>query len=157
MESYTGCNTNSCPEAIYHHEPSVAGNAALLALFALLIPSNFILGIKYQSSAFATTVITGLALEVMGYIGRLLLVQYHQDKNALTVAQVGTILGPSFFCLAIFRLMPRIVAVFDDSSSVWTPSWHNATLFALAVLWILCQLIGAIMLGMPNDAALVSS
>ncbi|ORY62990.1 RTA1 like protein-domain-containing protein [Pseudomassariella vexata] len=159
MAITAGCASGNCPRDIVHYvaqsDFSLAGNVALLALFGVLIPIVFILGITYRSSVFATTIITGLALEVMGYIGRVLLALNNRDKNDFILSYVGTIIGPVFFCLAIFRLMPRIVAVYGDLFAAWRPAWHNVVFYAFTTVCLVLQAVGAILSTTPHDEKLV--
>lgn len=52
------------------YDPSLAGNALYLALFALAFLLQIVLGIKYKTWAFMVAVLFGFGLEICGYIGR---------------------------------------------------------------------------------------
>ncbi|KAK8069492.1 hypothetical protein PG994_006108 [Apiospora phragmitis] len=142
----------SCPET-FLHKPSLAGSVVLLAIFAILIPTAFALGVRYQTSVFATIIITGLALEVIGYIGRLLLaVDDASTKTDFILSLVGTILGPTIIALALFRLLPPIVATYGDGFQAWRPQWHNSVFYAFTAVCVVLQVVGAVMATVPTDA-----
>jgi hypothetical protein len=157
MASSGDCTSGTCSQDLLQYVPSLAGNVTLLALFAILIPLAFGLGIKYQSSVFSTTVITGLFLEIVGYVGRVLLARNDTGfKVDFILSYLGTILAPSFISLAIFRLMPPIVAVYGEAFQAWRPTWHNLVFYAFTAVCIVLEAAGGIMSTLPDDTNLVS-
>lgn len=70
------CTLDTCPielaEILY--DPSLGGNALYLAIFAILVPIQAYLGIRYRTWAFFGVVTAGLILEIIGYVAR---VQLH--------------------------------------------------------------------------------
>ncbi|KAK8084776.1 phospholipid-translocating ATPase [Apiospora hydei] len=150
--------TGNCSTAVgcsetFLHKPSLTGSVVLLAIFAILIPIAFALGVRYQASVFATIIITGLALEVLGYIGRLLLaVDDASTKTDFILSLVGTILGPTIIALALFRLLPPIVATYGDGFQAWRPQWHNSVFYAFTAVCVVLQVVGAVMATVPRDA-----
>ncbi|KAK8017957.1 hypothetical protein PG991_007147 [Apiospora marii] len=147
------CSTAAgCSETLLH-KPSLAGSAVFLAVFAILIPIAFALGVRYQTSVFATIIITGLALEVLGYIGRLLLaVDDASTHTDFILFLVGTILGPTIISLALFRLLPPIVATYGDGFRAWRPQWHNSVFYAFTAVSAVLQVAGAVMATVPTNA-----
>ncbi|KAK7943036.1 phospholipid-translocating ATPase [Apiospora aurea] len=154
MVATTGnCSTAVGCSETFLHKPSLAGSVVLLAIFAILIPIAFALGVRYQTSVFATIIITGLALEVLGYIGRLLLaVNDASTKTDFILSLVGTILGPTIIALALFRLLPPIVATYGDGFQAWRPQWHNSVFYAFTAVCVVLQVAGAVMATVPTNA-----
>ncbi|KAK8014650.1 hypothetical protein PG990_007946 [Apiospora arundinis] len=139
-------------ETFLHEKPSLAGSVVLLAVFAILIPIAFALGVRYQTSVFATTVITGLALELLGYIGRLLLaVDDASTKTDFILFLAGTILAPTIIALALFRLLPPIVATYGDTFQEWRPQWHNSVFYAFTAVCVVLQVSGAVLATVSTD------
>lgn len=70
------CTLDTCPLSLanFSYVPTLAGNATYLALFALMLPIQVFLGIRYRTWGFLAGMIGGLALEIVGYAGR---VQLH--------------------------------------------------------------------------------
>jgi hypothetical protein len=157
MATSGDCSKDSCFQDVLHYEPSLAGNATLLALFALLVPLAFIVGIKYHSSVFSTTITTGLFLEIVGYVGRVLLARNDDGyKVDFILGYVGTLVAPTFISLAIFRLMPPIVAAYGDDFKTWRPNWHNIVFYVFTVICVALQAAGGVLTTLPIDSNLVS-
>ncbi|ETS74634.1 hypothetical protein PFICI_13118 [Pestalotiopsis fici W106-1] len=140
------CSRNDCLYTILQYSPSLVGNAVLLALFAILIPISCLLGFRYHSIVFSTTIVTGLLLEIIGYIGRVLLSLRDNGTRAdYALSQLGTVLAPTTISLAIFRLMPPIVAAYGEQYRPWRPTWHNVVFYAFIIICIILQAVGAIL------------
>ncbi|KAI8624853.1 hypothetical protein F5Y19DRAFT_284533 [Xylariaceae sp. FL1651] len=145
MVSSTTCAFADCSRIFLTHPPILAGNAILLAFFAILIPIALAQGIKYKSSGFATAVTTGLALEVVGYIGRLLLHGNPNSRNDFIVFLVGTTLGPTCISGAMFLVMPRIVAVYGEEYHSWRSAWYLFLFSALVAVSLTLELVGSLL------------
>ena len=72
------CTLALCPleYAFVHYDPSLAGNAFFAGLFGLLLLGQIGLGIRYKTWSFMFGMCLGLVLEVVGYVGRILM---HND------------------------------------------------------------------------------
>ena len=70
------CTLQTCPLSLANvkYIPSLAGNALYLAIFALIMVIQSFLGIRYRTWGFLGSLLGGLALEIIGYVGR---VQMH--------------------------------------------------------------------------------
>lgn len=60
-----------CAEVAYL--PSLGGNVAYLVFFAIILVGQIGLGIFYRTWGFLVGMVFGLALEIAGYIGRVML------------------------------------------------------------------------------------
>jgi hypothetical protein len=70
-----GCTLSTCPlsQATIDYDPSLAGNALYLSIFSLLfIIQGFQLW-KYKTWSFSLSMMSGLVLEVVGYVGRVMM------------------------------------------------------------------------------------
>ncbi|KAI1142535.1 RTA1-domain-containing protein [Hypoxylon sp. FL0543] len=144
MASSPDCTSSSCSRVFLTYEPSLAGNVVFLVLFAIIIPLTLALGIKYKSSIFATAVSTGLALEVVGYVGRVLLNGNPADRSDFILFLIGTILGPTFICGAVFLVLPQIVAIYGEEFCSWRPAWFSFLFYALTALSLALELAGGL-------------
>ncbi|KAI1390041.1 RTA1-domain-containing protein [Hypoxylon trugodes] len=151
MANPADCTSSHCSRVFLTYEPSLAGGAVFLVLFAILIPVVLALGIKCKSSVFATAIATGLALEVLGYIGRVLLHNNPNEKSFFILFLVGTILGPTFICGAIFLVMPKIVAVYGEEFRSWRPVWYRLSFYALTAITFVLELAGILVSTIQND------
>jgi hypothetical protein len=157
MASTGDCSEGGCAYGFLQYEPSLAGNAVLLALFAVLVPVALALGVRYQSSVFSTTIITGLFLEIIGYVGRVLLATSNRGRRVnFILSHIGTILAPVFISLAVFRLMPPIVATYGEQFRAWRPKWHNIVFYIFALAAVALQVVGGVLSTIPSNKPLVS-
>ncbi|KAI0842580.1 RTA1-domain-containing protein [Hypoxylon sp. FL0890] len=144
MASPPDCTSSHCSQVFLTYDPSLAGNVVFLALFAILIPLTLALGIKYKSSIFATVVATGLALEVVGYVGRVLLNKSPADRTDFILFLIGTILAATFICGAVFLVMPQIIAVYGEEFRSWRSAWYSFLFYALTALSLALELAGGL-------------
>lgn len=144
MSSSIICISADCPRIFLFQSPTLAGNAVLLALFTILIPTALVLGVRYKGSGFATAIATSLALEVVGYVGRLLLRNNHNNSTYFAIFLAGTNLGPTCICGAIFSIVPRIIAVYGEEYRSWRPVWYLLFLSVLTTVSLVLELVGSI-------------
>lgn len=157
MASPGDCSRDGCSYGFLEYEPSLAGNAVLLAFFAVLFPIALLLGIRYKILVFTTIIITGILLEIVGYAGRVLLTRNDNTyKVDFVLSQLGTMIAPTIISLAVFRLLPPIVAVYGDQYRAWRPNWHNVVFYAFTTICVILQVVGSILSTVFVDDFLVS-
>ncbi|KAI0482188.1 RTA1 like protein-domain-containing protein [Xylariaceae sp. FL0804] len=156
MANPTNCISGDCPRVFLTYQPSLAGNAVLLALFAALVPVSLWLGIKYKSPVFGTASATGLALEIVGYIGRILLHSNSDGRGGFIVFLLGTILGPTCICGAMFLVMPRIIAVYGEEFRVWRPVWYPLLFNSLTTICLILEIAGVLISTVQDDSELIT-
>lgn len=76
--SYDNCTLSTCPltDAYLDYQPNVPANAFFVGLFGLITGVQLILGIRYRTWTYMIPMLCGLILEVLGYVGRIML---HND------------------------------------------------------------------------------
>ncbi|KAI8956710.1 RTA1 like protein-domain-containing protein [Daldinia sp. FL1419] len=133
------------------YEPSPARSGVFLALFIILIPIVLALGVKYRSTIFSTTIATGLALEVVGYIGRLLLHNAPNDRSGFILFLVGTIVGPTFVCGGMLLVVPQIVTIYGEEYRSWRQAWFSYMLYILTAVSLILELGGGLVATLRDD------
>lgn len=75
MSNTDDCTLQTCPlsDAYIQYQPHMAGNIFYLALFAIMLIGQIGTGIVFRSWSFMGPMVAGLILEVIGYLGRILL------------------------------------------------------------------------------------
>ncbi|KAI1822097.1 hypothetical protein F4861DRAFT_541267 [Xylaria intraflava] len=155
MANSSDCTSADCSQIYLTRPPVLVGNIILLVFFAVPLPVALALGIKYKSSGFTTAIVAGLALEIVGYVGRLLL---HNDSNSETgfaLFLAGTTLGPTCICGAIFLTMPRIVAVYGDEYRSWRPTWYLFLLSTFTAVSLVLELAGSALSAVQDSSTTV--
>lgn len=142
MASSADCPLEGCSRVFLTYSLSLGGNVALLALFAVLIPVTLAMGIRYNNTIFSTALATGLALEVMGYIGRILMSTGAPTRSSFTVFLLGTIIGPNFIFGAMVYVMQRIITLYGQEFQTWRRTWYFNMLYGLTVLSLVLETAG---------------
>ena len=136
----------SCPVdgGYFSYSPSIAGNAILLALFSLLLPVTLYMGYLFRPPFFSAVLATGLAFDVVGFAGRVLLHGDRASQTYFTLSMLGTVLGPTFTAAAIFVVLPHVLAVYGDHLSPCRPSFVEAGLCSLTCVALVIELVGVL-------------
>jgi len=101
--------------------PSLGGNAFYAAAFGLLLIAQAFLGIRHRTWGFMVGMICGLVLEVVGYVGRIMLHHNPFDFNNFLVYLIPLTIGPAFLTGAIYLCLARIVVVNGTKISRLSP------------------------------------
>ncbi|WQF89041.1 Putative RTA-like protein [Colletotrichum destructivum] len=108
------CGDHTCPYpgGFTHYSPSVVGSAIFLVFFALLVPVSLYQGFRFKTPLFASTLATGLLLEVLGFAGRLRLRENAASPTSFFLWLLGAILGPTLIAAAICQILPHVIALY---------------------------------------------
>ncbi|KAI0446225.1 hypothetical protein F4803DRAFT_59409 [Xylaria telfairii] len=156
MASSVTCAAADCSRTFFYPPSTLTGNAVLLAFFATLIPIALALGAKYRSLGFATAIAMGLVLEVVGYVGRLLLHSRPDSRAGFALFLVGTTLGSTCVSGAMFLVVPRIVAVYGKEYHSWRPVWYLTLFSVLTVVALILEFAGSVLLTIQDAPTLVN-
>lgn len=140
------CTPDTCPvtNGFFAAPPSLEGAAFLLAAFAALIPINLWIGARCKTTLYAVTLITGLLMEVMGYVGRLMLRNDLANKSYFVLFLLGTVMGPTFISAAIYLILPHILTVYgSDLSVIPEPIWLGYLFLAFDVFTLAFLAVGS--------------
>ncbi|MCJ1366877.1 hypothetical protein MMC16_006008 [Acarospora aff. strigata] len=149
------CTLETCSllQAHFRYQPSLAGNALLLAIFAVIIAPQVFFGIKYKTWGFMGAMLGGLILEILGYVAR---VQMHYNpftQNPFLMYIVTLTIAPAFFAAAIYLCLGRIIVVFGDHVSRFKPRTYTLTFITADVLSLVFQAAGGALASAANDQA----
>ncbi|ROT35628.1 hypothetical protein SODALDRAFT_320920 [Sodiomyces alkalinus F11] len=120
------------------------GNAVLLALFALLVPVTVVFGHRFKTPLFASALTTGLLLEVLGFVGRVLLFRNVADRSYFALSLVGTVLGPTFIAASLFLVLPHAVSLYGPRASSIRPKHIGLGFAGLILIAGILEIIGAV-------------
>lgn len=69
------CTLDTCPASLgfVGYRPTMVGNALFAAIYAIMLIAQVGLGIKGKTWTYLVAMSLGLVLEVVGYVGRILL------------------------------------------------------------------------------------
>ncbi|TEA15886.1 Sphingoid long-chain base transporter RSB1 [Colletotrichum sidae] len=123
------CTVETCPLSCAQVEylPTLPGNAVYAAAFGLLLIAQIILGIRYKTWGFMVGMICGLVLEVVGYVGRIMLHSNPFDFNNFIIYLVPLTIAPAFLAGALYLCLSRIVIAHGQSVSRFSPRTYAIT------------------------------
>ena len=141
-----GACGSTCPVegGFYTYEPNIVGNAVLLAAFGILVPAVALLGFRFRTPVFSATLVTGLLLATIGFVGRVLLNDSPRSQVYFVLSLLGTVLGPVCTIGAVFLTLPHILSIYGDHVSPIHPAWAGAVFYGLEVVAAVIQLVGVI-------------
>ncbi|KAK4865527.1 hypothetical protein LT330_009315 [Penicillium expansum] len=138
------CTLAICPlsEAHVEYVPSLAGNAFYLALFAVLLVAQLVLGIRYRTWGYLGGLFGGIVLEIIGYAGR---VQMHYNPflfNPFLEYLICLTIGPAFISASIYICLGRIVVIYGENISRLSPRAYTIVFIVCDVVSLLLQASG---------------
>lgn len=139
------CTPGTCPldNGYLLYQPSLGGSAFMLAAFAVLIPINVFTGIRHKTPLFASTIVTGLLLQVMAYIGQLLLRTDQARRSYFLVSLLGAMTGPTLISASIYLVLPHILIVYGREVSILSrPIYLSVVFLAFDVFTLAFQAVG---------------
>ncbi|KAK1469384.1 hypothetical protein CMEL01_01151 [Colletotrichum melonis] len=131
----TGDCGDSCPYpgGFNSYSPSAIGSAIFLVAFALLVPLALYQGFRFKTPLFASTLATGLLLEVLGFAGRLRLRNDTASGTSFSLWLIGAILGPTLIAAAICQILPHVIALYGLGIGFTRPRTPSILLAGLGV------------------------
>ncbi|KAH7162088.1 RTA1 like protein-domain-containing protein [Dactylonectria estremocensis] len=124
--------------------PLLAPNAFFMALHILLLIPQVFLGIRYKTWGFLFGMFCGHVLEIIGYAAR---VQMHDGKDQFLAYIVCITIAPAFFSAAIYLCLARIIAVYSEKLSRFSPRTYTITFMISDFCALILQASGGAMLG----------
>ncbi|KAL2862485.1 RTA1 domain-containing protein [Aspergillus lucknowensis] len=150
------CTLETCSidDAYIRYQPTIAGNGVYIALFGLLLVTQIIQCPVYRMWGFSGSMIAGLILEVLGYLGRIL---FHDDPfnfDYFLLNLISLSIGPVFFCAALYFLLGRIVVVYrGEDISRLRPRNYAIFFVSCDVIALILQSVGGALTSVAEDEA----
>lgn len=111
------CTPETCclAQGEINYLPSLGGNAAYAAIFGILLLSSLLFGIRYRTTSFTIWMSLGLAGEIVGYVGRVMLHNNIFDFNAFLTYLIPLTISPAFLTACIYLCLARIIYITDPN------------------------------------------
>ncbi len=105
----SNCTLAHCPVdlSVYGYRPSIGASSALIALYAICAIVQLVLGLRYKSWWFMSSMIVGCLVEILGYIGRIMYNHNPWAQSGFILQIVMITIGPVFFSAAIYVLLSQ--------------------------------------------------
>lgn len=124
----TGCTVSTCPidTSYYFYRVSLAANTVFLILFTLsLIGFISVYALTRRGFAFTLAMFIGVAMEIVGYVGRILSWKNPWLENGFLIQIVCLTIAPAFMAAAIYLCLRRIVYAFGPENSRIRPESYT--------------------------------
>ncbi|KAM0259116.1 hypothetical protein ACHAQJ_003487 [Trichoderma viride] len=153
LQSIGNCTVLTCPLscAQVDYLPTLVGNAIYAAAFGLLLLAQAGLGIKYKTWGFMAGMICGLILEVVGYIGRIMLHGNPFDFNNFIIYLVPLTIAPAFLAGALYLCLCRIIIVYGQQISRFSPRTYAFTFMTCDFISLVLQALGGGLAATADD------
>ncbi|KAF2633117.1 RTA1-domain-containing protein [Macroventuria anomochaeta] len=117
------CTLDTCclAQSSFLYRPNWGGNLFFTIYFAILCVPQLWLGIRYRQKGFATGMLMGLILEVVGYAGRVMLHMNPFNGNAFLIYLICLTIGPVFITAGIYLSIARIISLYGQDLSYFKP------------------------------------
>ena len=123
--SYQTCHHVSleCPvsDTTYGYTPNLGGNIFFTAFFAVLAVAQLGLGVYYRTFTLLIALGVGTAMEMAGYIGRVLMHHNPWNEGAFKLQIVCLVLAPTFVAAGIYLTLKHIVLNLGPEHSIMKP------------------------------------
>ncbi|KAF2152165.1 RTA1-domain-containing protein [Myriangium duriaei CBS 260.36] len=148
----SNCTIDVCPVelSVYGYRPSLAASGTLIALYAICLVIQLILGFRYRSWWFMCSMILGCFDEILGYVGRILYWQNPWAQTGFILQIVLITIGPVFFAAAIYVLLAQIVRYISPSHSRFDPKWYLRIFLPCDIISLILQAVGGGMSSSSN-------
>lgn len=130
-------------EAYYSgNYPSFGGNIALVVVFSIFLTFHVISGVFYHQWWFLFCWTCGLALEILGYAGRIWSSQNIMSFDAFVMQLVCLTLGPCFLMAGIYYVIAQLTLIYGQKFSVLRPMQYSFLFIIGDLISIILQAAG---------------
>jgi hypothetical protein len=140
----TLCTLSTCDLSLAHftYLPSLGGNALYAVIFGLFIVGQLYLGIKHRTWGFMTAMSSGLVLEIIGYIARIMMNSNPFNKNSFLLYLICLTIAPALISAAVYLCLARIVVVYGEGASRFRPATYTLLFCGCDFFSLLLQAVG---------------
>ncbi|KAK2791441.1 hypothetical protein FQN52_004875 [Onygenales sp. PD_12] len=146
MPSFADCKAISpeCPveATTYGYYPNLGANAFFAAIFGLCTIYHVVVGIKARAWTFTIALGMGAALEMVGYIGRIIMHKNPWNKGAFETQIVCLVLAPSFTAAGIYWSLKHIVLYLAPEKSRFQPRLYPWIFIGCDIGSLVLQAVG---------------
>lgn len=138
------CKVGTCPVewATIQYRPTMPGNIIYLLCFLVLLGGQLFYGIRNKTWSYMSTVSTGILLEIIGYIGRLMLHQNPFIMNNFLVNLIPLTIAPALLTAGIYLCLGRVIVAIGSENSRLKPKMYTYVFVGFDLLSLVLQAIG---------------
>ncbi|KAJ5995647.1 RTA1 domain protein, partial [Penicillium waksmanii] len=147
------CTLATCPIdlAYINYQPNLAANILFLAIFGLFLVGQLAIGSWYRTWTYMVAMSAGLILEVLGYIGRIMMHSNPFEFNAFLLYLICLTIAPAFFTAAIYICLGRIVIIYGENISRIRPRTYTIIFVTCDIIALILQAAGGAITAMADS------
>lgn len=123
----------------YLYDLNRGGNIFFLVVFGIIFLFNTLMIVKSRYWWYNVTFFAGYALEVIGFIGRIISFKDVEDENAYLTQFVGLTIAPAFIMAGFYFLFAQSVVLHGRQYSVLKPLWYSYLFITCDILSLVIQ------------------
>lgn len=142
--SDANCTLELCPleSSILRYQPNLPANAIFIGVFGLSMALHIFQGIKMKTWGFMASMMAGCILEIIGYIGRLIIHDNPFDFIGFLLQIIMITIAPVFFSAAIYVLLSQVINFVDPSVSRFSPKYFYWIFIPSDIISLILQAVG---------------
>ncbi|KAI8820289.1 putative RTA1 domain protein [Fimicolochytrium jonesii] len=136
--------SEQCPleRAYIHYLPNVPANAIYLSIFAILLLAHARQAWRYSTWDFSVPLFLGTTLEILGYLGRLMLAGNPWKFDYFMLYLVPLTIAPALISISIYLLLGRVVAIKGLEHSRLKPRTYAIVFIVFDQISLVLQAVG---------------
>jgi len=136
--------TPDCPVSgtVYGYYPNLGANAFFVALFAVLLVAQIVIGTLTRTWTFMLAVGLGVFGEMAGYVGRIIMHKNPWSQGGFEAQICCLVLAPSFLAAGIYLTLKHMVLYCGPEYSKLKAKWYPWIFFGSDLGSIVVQAIG---------------
>ncbi|KAL9091274.1 MAG: hypothetical protein Q9165_004908 [Trypethelium subeluteriae] len=142
------CLVSACGQIKYI--PSLSGNVVYMAIFLALLISQLYLCIRHKTFGFLAGMFGGIALEVLGYGGRIWLNKSIFNFNGFLLYLICLTIAPAFLSGSIYICLGRLVNVNGQHLSRFSAKTYAIVFVSSDLLSLVLQAVGGALAAQAN-------
>ncbi|PSN67380.1 parasitic phase-specific protein PSP-1 [Corynespora cassiicola Philippines] len=148
------CTLDTCPLewSIFRYKPSIPANGLFIGIFGLLLAVHALQGWWYKKWAYMACMVAGCILQIVGYVGRLLLHGNPFDFDAFLIQIICITVAPVFYCAAVYVLLTQVILLVDKSLSRFDPRYFYWFFIPADIVSLVLQATGGALSAVGDTA-----
>ncbi|KAK5168334.1 uncharacterized protein LTR77_006903 [Saxophila tyrrhenica] len=141
---FANCTISVCPVelSVYGYRASLPFSATLIALYTLCAVAQTYLGWRYKTWSFMAAMLLGCFVELLGYVGRIMMWQNPWNDGGFIMQIVLITIGPVFFSAAIYVMLYQIAMYISPSSARFSPKIYYWIFIPCDIVSLILQAAG---------------
>ncbi|KAF7537719.1 hypothetical protein G7Z17_g12794 [Cylindrodendrum hubeiense] len=150
------CTLDLCPleYSLLRYQPNVPSTIVFMVVFGLSTLAHTWQGVRTKTWGFMVSMISGCILEIIGYVGRMIIHDNPFDFNGFLMQIICITIAPVFFCSAIYVLLAQVINFVDPSISRFKPQLFYWIFIPCDIVSLILQALGGALscVGTDEDA-----